>query len=588
MPVRRRLAESSGRVTSRRAVEAVVTLLLMLAALGTFVVRWQAHPSGLAEDQSESLALARSLASGLGPRLTAASSPSLGPPNLVWLGTQWSIVELGASQATWLPRLGLGFALLALLLVGLRGAWTWRRWPRLEDAVPVWGLSLATALVEAAALGSAAVSWTLALTAVAVVLGRWLGSARAGTTGVLLGALCVVRPAAAWLFLAAAPAWWLAARMEGRRPLGEVARFLAAGGLATAVVALFRLTVFGAVHWEGLVPAVTGVEATLEFVARQSGWFWAALGATLLAAVWRRFHLRGGGTMLAWVAMTLGLACWTEQPRSLFLGCLTLLAMLVGEGLSAARDRAQAPEADGVLSRLAWVGLTGLAVVTLLAARTSFTLGAIMPVVREVVRTPAFDDEFSRRGLQEPLVAWSDAGEAAVLFPRARVVVVRRASRELEDLLVTEGPPDVVDGRVMLEAMPALAVQLAPGPGGSRWLAEQSQDDDPRCPGGRLALLTVSSEQVLSLIEQDVEAGRVDVALSRWRCALAAVSAEHLPSREARVSVARRWIAQSELAEREGRAEGALRLASLAATVSGEDPAMRGRAERLRRAWAGP
>ena len=164
------------------------------------------------------------------------------------------------------------------------------------------------------------------------------------------------------------------------------------------------------------------------------------------------------------------------------------------------------------------------------------------------------------------------------------MVVVGRPSLELEDLLVSEGPPDVVDLRIAVEGMPRLAAAMSPGPG-AWWLAEQSPDDDPRCPEGRLSLLSTSAEQLLTQLEADVMEEQVQRGLSRWRCALGALETAQLPEARDRRALAEKLAAQAALFERQGRLELAVRSASLAASLDGEDVQRRARAERLRTRW---
>jgi hypothetical protein len=282
---------------------------------------------------------------------------------------------------------------------------------------------------------------------------------------------------------------------------------------------------------------------------------------------------------------TVVLACWTDQPRALFLGCLPLLAMLVGEGLSAARERAVAETEARILVRLAWLGMGVGALLLVMASSASYALGSIMPTLSAPAEQPAVQDELKRRGLQQPLVAWSDGVEAARLFPDARVVVVRAPSRALEDLLVSEGPPDLVDGRVVLEAMPRLAETVAAGPGGARWLVEQSADDDPRCPDGRLALLSTPPEQLQAALEKDVADGLPQKALARWRCALGALTDEHLPSTAARLELSARLVEKANALESQGLNEQAVRVGALASSLAGEPALLRARVERLRLRW---
>jgi hypothetical protein len=568
--------------TPGRKAEALAFWGLLVITLALFAWRWSGQASGMSADQAESLVLARSLVEGFGLRLTAWSSSSPGPANLPWLAVQALVLELGAVPELWLPRISLVLMGLALVVVALRSGWVWRRAVQLEDVLPALGLGLATSAAETAALGSGSSAWVLALAVVAILMGRGLSTGSSTVPAIAIGALCLFRPSAIWLVLASTPAWWVAARMEGRPALREALRFLAGGLLVAGVVFAFRFGVLGSLPLEGLLPSEEGRVSTAEFLVRQSRWFWAALAGGLVAAVWRRFHLRGGGTVVAWVLMTVVLANWTDTARSLFLGCVPLLAMLVGDGLSASREGMFGPpQVFRSLSRAAFVGLT---VMLGLAAASSFALGPIMQVRQAVAPRPEMNEELVRRGLRQPLVVWTDAAEAAALFPSARVVVATTPTLALEDLLVSEGPPDVVDLRLNVEALPRLAASMAPGPS-AWWLAEQSPDDDPRCPEGRLALLSTSPEQLLAQLEKDVAEEQLQRGLSRWRCALAALEAGQLPDATARRSTAGVVAGRSAVFEQQGRLELALRAASLAASLDGEEVQRRARAERLRVRW---
>ena len=568
----------------RRTAEVLGFWSLVLLALALFAWRWSGQASGLSAEQAESLVLARSLVGGVGLRLTAYSTASAGPENLPWLAAQVVVVAAGASPEVWLPRLSGLLLSLALTAVALRGAWVWRRPVQLEDALPAVGLSLATATAEAAALGSGASGWIFGLAVAAILMGRGLATGKNTAPALAIGTLCLFRPSALWLLVAAAPAWWVAARVEGRPALRETLRFLGTGAVVAALVFGFRFLVLGSLPLEGMFPSDEGSARTLEFLSRQSRWFWAALAGVLVAGVWRRFHLRGGGTLVAWVLMTVVLANWTDAARTLFLGCVPLLAMLVGDGLSASREGVMREGTGRPLRGLSWGGFIGLAVLLALAAAASFSLGPIMMVRLLPAGRPEVKDELERRGLRQPLIAWSDPVEAAALFPEARVVVVTRPSLQMEDLLVSEGPPDLVDLRVAIEAMPRLAGSISPGPG-AWWLSEQSPDTDPRCPEGRLALLSTTPEQLAAQLERDVAEEQVQRGLSRWRCALGALEPAQLPDVKARRTLAERVGARASVFESQGRFELALRAAALAATLDGEDVQRRARAERLRGRW---
>ena len=569
--------------TKGRTAEALAFWGLVLLALALCAWRWSAQVSGVSAEQAESLLLARSWVDGVGLRLTAASSSSPGPANLPWLFVQALVLRGGLAPEVWLPRVSIALLGLALVAVALRGAWVWRRSVQLEDALPALALSVATATAEAAALGSGSVAWVLALSVVAIVMGRGLSTGVSTAPAVAIGALCLLRPSAIWLLVSSTPAWWVAARVEGRPGLKEALRFLFTGAFVAGLVFVFRFFVLGALPLEGLFPSDLGRESTLAFLARQSIWFWAALSGALVATVWHRFHLRGGGTVLAWVLMTVVLANWIPSPRTLFLGCVPLLAMLVGDGLSAARQGLEKGR-ERPLRLLSWGAFFGLTVMLGLAAAASYALGPVMQARGEVAPRQDLRDELSRRGLRQPLIAWSDAVEAASLFPDARVVVINAPTLALEDLLVSEGPPDLVDLRVSVEGMPRLAASMSPGPG-AWWLAEQSPDDDPRCPEGRLGLLSTTGTQLVAQLEKDVADEQLQRGLSRWRCALGALDAAQLPDAQSRRTFAEMVEGRSTVFEQQGRMELAVRAASLAASVESEDVQRRARAERLRARW---
>lgn len=567
----------------QRALEIGGFLLLVVVSLGLLTARWVSLQPGLSAEQSESVVLARSFVAGQGLRLTPASSAMAGPHNLVWFGAQAALIRAGVDLDAWLPRIALLFLALALVLVAVRGPLVWRRQVRVEDALPAIGLSVTTALAEAAGQGSGSTVWVLGLATAAVLVGRGLPTGAAVPSGVVMGALCLLRPSAVWLLVASAPAWWLAAKVEGRRAWRETFSFLLGGAFVAALVFGGRLLLLGELPVDGLLPGTAGAEATREFLQRQTRWFFAALCALMVASIWRRFHMRGGATLLAWVLMTVVLATWSVNPRTLFLGCVPLLAMVVSDGLSVAREATLDTSREKPLRVVAWAALFSTTALLGLAAAASFALGPIMKVAVPASPRSDLDAELSARSVQQPLVVWSDAAEAAALFPHARIVVVREATPRVEDLLMSEGPPDLVDPRVPVEAMPRLAEVLKRGAGDVWWLKGQSTDEDPRCPDGRLALLSTSGDELLAQLERDVVEEQLGRGLSRWRCALAAFDPTKLPTSDHRRAAADSIAQRSQRFEREGRLELALRAASLAASLSAEEVQLRARAERLRR-----
>lgn len=357
---------------NRRATEAVFFWALLVLALAFLGWRWAGHQGGgLSGEQGESLKMARSLVGEEGLSLPQASTPSAGPENLAWLGAQILLLWIQGSPEVWLPRLSLALLALALVVLALRGALIWRRPVQVEDAFPTVSVCLAMATAEAAAQGSGSSGWMLAVALGAVFLGRGLTEGKPAWAAVAIGTLCLFTPAALWLLLAATVGWWGAARVEGRSGLGEALGFLIRGLAVAGLVLGLRWLLFGRVSLEGLLPSAEGSARTTAFLGGHARWLWAALAGALVAAVWRRFHLRGGGTVLMWVLMSVALANQAGAPRPLFLGYIPLLAMLAGDGLSAARE-GLSRQGAGPLAGLSWATLLGQVMVLALAAAASY------------------------------------------------------------------------------------------------------------------------------------------------------------------------------------------------------------------------
>ncbi len=570
---------------SRERLAEVLGFCALVVMMLVFLAWRHAHQhAGLSADQMESLALARAWVDGFGLRLTPFSSVSPAPANLGWFGVQVAVLKAGLTPELWLPRISYVLMGLGLVTVSFRGVWVWQRPVRFEDALPALGLSLASATAEATALGSGASVWVLSLAIAAVMVGRSFTTGKVRWLVVTLGALCLISPAALWLVFVAAPVRWLGARVGGRTAVFETLRFLIAGLVVVGGVLAMRTVLLGPLPLEGLVASQAGLAQTLEFLVRQSRWFWAALAGTLVASVWSRFHLRGGGTLVAWVVMTVVLASWTPYPRALFLGCVPLLAMLIADGLAAAREGAARAD-PGSLRWLSWSAFVAMVGLLALASTASYGLGPIMAVSVPPIPRPEVRRALDERGVRQALVVWSDGAEAAALFPEARVVVVKTPSALIEDLLMSEGPPDVLDPRVPIHEMPRLTEVMKEGPGGMWWLSAQSPDEDLRCVDGRLSLLSTTPEQLAAQLEQDVSADQPQRALSRWRCALAALIDEQLPAPSLRQTLVNSFDTRSKLFEEQGRLELAARAAALTASVGDEDMKYRLRAERLRAAW---
>lgn len=356
-------------MTSKRTVEVLSFGALLVAALGIVGWRWAASPVGLSGDQLESLALARSWVNGLGLRLAEGAPLSPAPVNLPWFVIQAGVLLAQLSPEASLPWFSLLFLGLTLVLIAFRGALAWRRQVQIEDVLPALALSLAGMNVQAAKSGSGAVVWLLLLAVSAVTVGRGFETGKRVWASLAVGVLAFFFPLAIWLIPSAGVVWWVTARRARRAATSEALGFVA-GALAVASAVFLVRWLVGA-PLLGQFPAELGPSYTRLFLELQSAWFWAALAATFVAALWRRLHFRAGGLALMWFAVLVVLAPWSASSEAILLGGMALLAMLVGDGLSAAREGATRTE-DASFRGLSWTAYVGLTALLVLAATASY------------------------------------------------------------------------------------------------------------------------------------------------------------------------------------------------------------------------
>ena len=109
-----------------------------------------------------------------------------------------------------------------------------------------------------------------------------------------------------------------------------------------------------------------------------------------------------------------------------------------------------------------------------------------------------------------------------------------------------------------------------------------SATEDPRCPGGRAAVLALDAEALTERLAEDIREGRAEEGLRRWRCAFAYQARAHLPDAPARERLADEAQARGAALEREGKLLPALRHHSLATLLDGGNAHRRRKTEALR------
>lgn len=210
-------------------------------------------------------------------------------------------------------------------------------------------------------------------------------------------------------------------------------------------------------------------------------------------------------------------------------------------------------------------------------------------------------------GMRRPLIAFPDIGGLGLTLPESEVLDTgiladyaigrhRQNYPAAEDYLTSEGMPAYIDmhgpsgyvehyRKLMSHFAPAW--QLAPGahlPGFVWILKGLTPTSDPRCPGSRAEVTSLSREQLQNRLTTLFDANKPVAALQLWRCAFTYQPDEALPTRAWRDALADR--AQERALARADASDLwlALRFQSLSAVLDNGSPQRRRLAEKYRSA----
>jgi len=199
-------------------------------------------------------------------------------------------------------------------------------------------------------------------------------------------------------------------------------------------------------------------------------------------------------------------------------------------------------------------------------------------------------------GQVRPLVAYPDLGGQAMVLRGAEIIDVAGLAdyalahhannhAALEDYLVSEGPPILVDVHGPSGHLGRYARLMTQyhGIGHSMWqLKGLSATEDPRCPEGKAATLALDAKALTARFEADIREGRAEEGLRRWRCVFAYKPLGELPDEDARERLADLAEERGEVLEREGQLTPALRHYSLATLLDDGNAHRRRKTEKLR------
>lgn len=576
-------------MTVNRASRLPLVALALTVAAFVALCAWLRVP--LVDDAAISVAYARSIFLGHGPRLTEHSQVVEAFSNPLWTALLGLGVPLRLDLVTLATRLGYALAAASLVAAAAWGPCArGDRTLRWEDVLAALVPCTVTAFGywACAGLETGLLALLLALSGA-----LWLREDRTGTgvaSAVTLGLVCLTRPEGVLYAGAAAFLGW---RRRNWRWFAALAAIVGA---------------WLAVRWWVFASLV----ANTYYAKRDADfrpWSYLATFAVenlplLLACAalvpFARGHVRRASLALAWLLMGAAFVVrfrgdWMPEWRFLapLAPCLGALVAAGAQGLGERRGPRVAAVAMAALGLVA-----GARMVT----RARRLRGSQEVSYRGVAKDARVLGRHLRDlGLRRPLIGLPDIGGLALAMPEAEVMDVAmladwslaRHSRSpalQEDYLLHEGPPAVLDlhgPSVYLARMPRLMAQYVPmralAPGlhlgdGVHLLRGLTATSDPRCPGGPARVLAMSAAELAAVMEgsEPVEALRL------WRCAWTHADGRRLPSRAWRAAASRRAMDESRRREARGEWERALRYASLATVLGGHDAHDRRRTEALR------
>lgn len=601
--------------------ESGAALALCAAAVALYLLHAQYLFRLPVDDAGISVAYARSFAEGAGFRLTPQSAIAEGFSNPSWTLLLAGIEFFGGDSLGWLRPLGLAFGGAALVLLALWGPVAERRPLQLQDALAPLVGAAHPSFVHWVQGGLETSLEVFAIAALGLVgLGthdRW----RANLFGAAGALLILTRPEGP-LHAAAAGLGWIGMMLVERRRPGKLElRALAVALVPVLLYLLLRYWYFG--EW---LPNTYFAKRNWDFGA----WaylrsFYESYAPLCLASFWLLpLGLLGHGrtrvlTVTAGASM-FALAYFAYYARGDWMlewRFLAAVAPFQGAALAAAvsgvRSLAEGNRArelaTGVLasSALAWylipselvrsegVKARGSNVAVTLERGAPYQPAAQVLHDHGMVHTSAIASDigvagmglrdtelWDFAGLTDPATSRQFDGKGGLHFPA------------FDDFFTHEGPPSLVFSwghGAFFRQRPYAAdyEELSPGLFIVRGL---TPTEDPRCPGGKQAVLALAPDVLIATILREATAGEPVRALARWRCAHTYHQDVGLPSLEARNELARevRKLAQAALDKRKRKL--ALRHYSLCATVDlldgGESVPCRKQAELLRRKLFGP
>jgi hypothetical protein len=594
-------------VTLDRGV-ALLSRWMVLPALGLAIVGAAVHAALLrlpvVDDAAISIAYGQSFFAGAGLRLTPASPPVEGFSNPLWtflLGLSGPLHVDALAFSRWL---GILLGALAVLFVALAVPAASGRRLRPVDVVGPFLVAASPNYAYWICSGMESGLHALLLAASVWALVRDFRLGRGLISALVLAGLALTRPETPLFILAAALLWasWLVgARRRPDRPEATLVGVLAVVACAYLAVRwayfarLLPNTYFAKQLWNFRPDAyLLGFARAYPLPLAVS----AILGALGLTS---RSARRPASLALAFllcdaVFVWVVKGDWMAQWR--FLGPFwPMLGILVGAGLCAIAERtarASLPFPRPLVPLLASVAALGLAVPQQLSRIDSVRRDAGFPATFVRDNALRLRQRLREMGVEQARVGLADIGGAGLALRGDTVLDVAGLAdyalaaqggnvRAMEDYLVGEGLPDVVDAHGPSGHLSSFTrlMRHYRAIGGGVWVLDGlGPGHDPRCPGESVvAVLNVDVSELRRQLDAYVDASDAGRAIDLVRCIQA-----HRPAAVPELrSASARAADASVRAERAGGLEWALRFSSLATILADENAHLRRRTEQLRR-----
>ena len=580
-------------------LEPLAAMGLSLAASGALLLHCRYLDVQVVDDAAISVAYAMTFAAGEGLRLTPVSPPVEGFSNPLWTLLIALAGPLHLDFISFTRGLGMLLGVLAPLVFAAWGpASEGRRW-RLEDALGPLLVASVPSYASWISSGMETGLHALLLAISGVLLLRALRRGTGRAWALCLGLLMLTRPEGV-LYAASGAFVWLLFRRRFGREEGWAALL---GATPAGLYTLFRWAYFHA-----LLPNTYLAKRTLDFdLAAYLGSFARAhapllvlfvLFAALACVVGRRAH-----AVLAVAFASAGLAFVVYAKGDWMQGwrfCAPLvpvLATAVASGIGVARAL------PSIAPRVAAIGAGALLVllhtVTQVELSPRIKADPVLPYGFIAQWMHRYQTLLAPLGFERPLIGFPDVGGLGVDWRNAEVLdVAGLASSAIarhwthpaarEDFLLSEGLPVLLAGHGpsgYLNEHPRLLKHYQPSLGTALLLQGLSPTDDPRCPGGKRAVVGMATAELERELARLVEQREPEEALRLWRCALSYRSSQHLPSLSWREQQAHAAEARMKASEAAGQLKEAVRFGSLATLLLDGDPRLRHLTETLRERW---